>query len=657
MLQKLRDKTTGWIAGIILTIVTVPFAFFGMESYMQQRVETWVARVSQPPSWWRSAPDVWPFTYLWTSADIDPDAFRQRVDMVRVNVRNRMGENFDAKAFESVESKRQILDGLIDQQVLQFAADNADIAIGDGDVRRAIEAIPAFQVDGAFNVDRYRLMLAAEQPPLSPSEFDARIRDGLRTNLIPSGISDSAFVTNSEIDTLLRLLGERRDVNFVMMPMPEADTAPVTEAQIKAWYDAHRSDFRQPETVQLEYVEVDGSTLPKPASDEAALRRLYQEQIAKYASPEQREVSHILVQVPANASAADKKAAEARANKLAAEARAAGADFAALARANSDDSGSKAKGGDLGWIGKTDMPGPFADAAFAMQAGEVRGPVKSDFGWHIIKVNQIRPAVQRSFEEVRGELEHELVDGAQERAFNDLIGKLVDEVLKAPTSLEPAAKALGLTVQTTPVFSRAGAAGIASNPKVLRAAFTDTLMQDRTASDPIEIGPGKSVIIRVIEHTPERALSLSASRQAVIAAIHADRRQRAATAAADALLAAARSKGLAAAANDAKLPMVGANGIQRGVTTPILSQQAVEILFNQPPPEGNAPRLGKALVGDKYMVFAINATHAPDIGQATAQQRAMVREQMEADAGEMARKAYLRTLRARYTIKVAEDRL
>src|SRR5690606_22394281 len=204
--------------------------------------------------------------------------------------------------------------------------------------------------DGAFNADRYQLLLASQNPPLTPRDFEARIRDSLKNELIPTGIARSAFVTDAELDRLMRLLGERRDVGFVTLPPAAPDTAEVTAAQIDAWYQAHKSDYRKPESVRLEYVEVDGSALPAPAVDEAALRKRYQEQIAKYSSAEKREVAHILVAVAANASPAERKAAEAKANKLATEAKAPGADFAALARANSDDAGSKADGGSLGSI-------------------------------------------------------------------------------------------------------------------------------------------------------------------------------------------------------------------------------------------------------------------------------------------------------------------
>ena len=655
MLQKLREKTSGWIATVILGLLIVPFAFFGMESYMSQQVENYAARVAQPPSWWQSAPQVWPVTYLWTFHDIDAQTYRERLEMVRMNMREQQGENFDPKAFESAENKRRVLDALIDEQLMKLAAERDGIVIGDAAVRDAIQKFPDFQVDGAFNADRYQLLLASQNPPMTPRDFEARIRDSLKNELIPSGIARSAFVTDAELDRLMRLLGERRDVGFVTLPPAAPDAAEVTAAQIEAWYQAHKSDYRKPETVRLEYVEIDGSALPAPAVDEAALRKRYQEQIAKYSSAEKREVAHILVAVAANASPAERKAAEAKANKLATEAKAPGADFAALARANSDDAGSKADGGSLGSIAKGGMPGAFDDTAFAMQSGEVRGPVKTDFGWHIIKVNAVQPAVQRPFEDVRAELEKELQEGSRERAFNELTGKLVDAAYRTPTSLEPAAKALGLPLQTTPAFTRAGGPGIASDQKVLRVAFSDTMLQDGTASDPIELGPERAVLVRVIEHEPEKALPLAQVRDAVAAAIRADRQRKAAEAAADALVKAAKDKGLAAAAQEAGLAVTDLNDITRGM--PVPSPQAAQAFFNQPRPQSGKASVDKVLVGGEYVVFAVRAVRDADIGQVTPQERDTLRKQMSAAHGMQAQEAFIRAARAKYSIKVAEDRL
>ena len=655
MLQKLRDKTSGWIATVILGLLIIPFAFFGMESYLSQRVDTYAARIAQPPSWWTSAPDVWPLTMLWTTHEIDSNEFRQRFETARMRARAEQGDAFDAKAFESVENKRKVLDEMIDEQVMRMTADRDGIVVSDGEVRDAIQQVPDFQVDGKFNADRYQMLLGSQSPPQTPREFEQKIRDGLQYGLIPSRLAVSAFATDREVDRVLRLLGEQRDVSFVAMPPVAPDTAPVTPAQIEAWYKANASMYRRPETVRLEYVEVDGSKLPPPVIDEALLRKRYQEQSAKYTLAEQRSVSHILVQVAADASDADKKAAEARANKLATQARAPGADFAALAKANSDDAGSKDKGGDLGLLSKGGLPGPFEDAAFAMQSGEVRGPVKSDFGWHVIKVNEIRAGNQQPFEAVRAQLETELQQSEGERAYNELTGKLVDAVYKNPSALAPAAQALGLPVQTTAPFTRNGGAGIASDQKVVRAAFAETAIQDRTASDTIELAPNRSVIIRVLEHSPDAPLPLASVTDGVVAAIRADRQRKAAAAAADALVKAAKANGLAAAAASAQLAVAEANGLERRSQQP--SPRAVEAFFNTPRPQDNQIPVGKVELGGQYLVYAIRAVRDGDLTKVPAEERKQLRDQLAQVGGGDAQKAYVKSARAKYQIEVAEDRL
>jgi peptidyl-prolyl cis-trans isomerase D len=655
MLQKLRDKTSGWIATVILGLLIIPFAFFGMESYLSQRVDTYAARIAQPPSWWNSAPDVWPLSLLWTTHEIDSGEFRQRFELARMRARNEEGDRFDAKAFESADNKRKVLDEMIDEQVMRLAADRDRIVVSDAEVRAAIQAVPDFQVDGKFNADRYQMLLASQNPPQTPREFEDNIRDNLHYGLIPSRLAKSAFATDREVDRVLRLLGEQRDVSFVALPPVPADTAPVTAAQIGAWYKANASMYRRPETVRLEYVEVDGSKLPVPVVDEALLRKRYQEQSAKFSSAEQRSIAHILVQVAADASEADKKAAEARANRIAAQARAPGADFAALARANSDDAGSKDKGGDLGLMSKGGVPGPFEDAAFAMQAGEVRGPVKSDFGWHVIKVNEIRAGNQQPFESVRAQLETELQESEHERVYNELMGKLVDAVYKNPNSLEPAARALGLPVQTTAAFTRAGGAGIASDRKVLAAAFSDAMIQDGTASDPIELAPNRSVMIRVLEHDAEAPLPLASVSGAVVASIRQDRQRKAAEAAADALVKAAKAKGLAAAAAEAGLVVTDLNALERRSQLP--SPRAVEAFFNTPRPHDKLIPVDKAALGGQYVVYAIRAVRDGDLTRVTAEERSQLREQMAMVGGGDAQRAYVKASRAKYRIKVAEDRL
>ncbi|MDQ3040573.1 MAG: SurA N-terminal domain-containing protein, partial [Pseudomonadota bacterium] len=168
MLQKLRDKTSGWIATVILGLLIVPFAFFGMESYMSERVDSFAARIEQPPSWWKAAPKTWPLSYFWQTHDIEDTEFRQRFEQARMRAREDEGDKFDAKVFESVDNKRKVLDDMIDEQVMRLAAERDGIVVSDAEVRKAIQAVPDFQVEGKFDADRYQLLLASQSPPQTP---------------------------------------------------------------------------------------------------------------------------------------------------------------------------------------------------------------------------------------------------------------------------------------------------------------------------------------------------------------------------------------------------------------------------------------------------------------------------------------------------------
>src|SRR5690606_17866325 len=207
------------------------------------------------------------------------------------------------------------------------------------------------------------------------------------------------------------------------------------------------------------------------------------------------------------------------------------------ARENSEDPGSRESGGDLGWVEQGTMVAPFEEALFAMQPGEVRGPVKTDFGWHVLQLREVQEGAGKPFEQAREELAREQVQADRERAYSELTGRLTDLVYQNPSSLEPAAEELGLEVRTLGPFSRDDTVGIAASPEVKRAAFSEVLIEDGTASDPIEIAPGHSVLIRVVEHLPAQARPLAEVRDQVDTAVRADRRQKAAEVAAEAVLA------------------------------------------------------------------------------------------------------------------------
>jgi len=658
MLQTLRDKTSGWIATVILGLLIIPFAFFGIEQYMVQRGENYAAKIDAPPAWWPSAPSWWPVSVFWEHEEIAVSEFRSRFEQERQQRRTQQGEAFDAREFESAQNKRAILDELIDQRIQELSARGQGVVVDDMLVRKTIEEIPAFQVEGKFNLDRYRLALASQVPPTTPMQFQQRVREDLEQTLMAKAVAESNFVTNAELDRLVKLLGETRDASMIMLPPVTADAAAVSTAEIQAWYDKHPADYRAPETVTLEYVELNAAELSVPVPDEAALRQRYEQEKKQFVEQEQRLASHILVRVDEKADAAAQEAAKKKAEQLAAQAKAPGADFAALARANSDDTGSKASGGDLGWNAKGAMVPAFDTVMFSLKPGEISAPVKTEFGWHVIQLREVKGAQQQAFEQARDALLREQTEADRERAFNDVSGTLLDLVLKNPSSLAPAARELKLPVQKLGPVARTANEGIIASPAVKRAAFSETLVQDGTVSDPIEIGPNHAVLIRVVAHTPERTQSLAQVRDQVIAAVRADRAKKAGEKEADALLARLRAgETLAAVAASKNLPPPeSVPNIPRGA--PVPDAAVSEAIFATVPSAPGKPTPGKAVLADgRVVLFTVDKVTPGDTKQLAGPQREMMQQQIAQIGGGDDLRVLVTALRKRMKVRVVEQNL
>lgn len=659
MLQALREKTSGWIAVVIVVILAIPFAFFGMEQYLFQGSANYAAKVEAPPSWWRSAPDFWPVRKLaWKEREVTADEFRMEFEMARQQARAMQGEAFDARAFEQMENKLAVLDQVVDRTVLAMAAENMGLAVGNSQVREVVQSMPEFQVEGRFDPQRYQMLLQSRVPVQTPRQHQEDIRARLQMLMLPSRVAGSAFASDGQVERLMVLLGQQRDVGLAMAPAPQPDGGAVSAAEIQAWYDAHRAEYRAPEEVSIEYVEILADAVPEAApADDATLRARYEQEKARFVEPEQRLVSHILVRLPDGADAAAREEARQRADAIAARARAEGADFAAIAQEESDDEGSRAGGGDLGWLEPGIMGDAFDGAVSTLAPGVASDPVLTDFGWHVLLVREVRPGREVPFEDARAELAEAQAVSDRERAFNELIGRLVDQVYRNPGSLAPAAREAGLPVHKAGPFVRGGGEGIAAEAAVQRAAFSDALVQDGTVSDPIELGPDRSVLIRVTGHQPERERPLADVRDQVVAAIRANRARAALLALADAAVAeAANGKPLDEVAEERGWAHMDVPGMRRGMPMP--SAEANEAVFAAPEPAEGAVSAGRVLQDDgSLVVYAVRKVTPGDVDEASAEERAMLQAQLERMAGDEDAMSLLRALRQRMRVTTVEARL
>ena len=636
MQRTLHERFSGPFVKIILGIIGVVFGgFFGIQGLNNARVETFVARVN--------------------GREISQQEFRERFDMYRNQMQRAMGPQFDARSVDTPERKREMLDQMINEQLILDADEKLGTSMPAKRVFDEIASYPAFQTDGKFDKDRYRELLAAQHR--SPGQFEDLVRRDLETRDLPMQISQSAVVTDADVDTYLRLRDQTRDFRYVKLEKPAPD-AKIADADVESYYKEHSADFMTPEKVSIDYIEIDAAKLPLDAkADEAALKQRYDEQKSRFIAPEQRLASHILVKVDKNADAPAQKAALEKAQKIAHDVKSGGRDFAAVAKAESDDIGSKAQGGDLGWLEKGVTNPAFEAALFELKKGDVSDPVKSDEGYHVIQLRDIKAEKVRSFDEVKGELAKQYLEGERERKYSDISGRLTDSIYQDPSSLEPAAKELGLKVEKAGLFARTGGEGIAANPAVVKAAFSNTVLTEGNASDPIELGPNHIVVIHLDQHEKSVPKPLDQVREEIRKRIGDEQLAKQARERADALFARLeKGEALEHVADELKLKVAQEKDVGRNAAN--VDRQLVGVVFKLPRPAADKPSLGKVpMAGDTYALVAVDAVKDGDPAKLDAKTREAARNQLRQGVSAEAVRGYLDSLRKSAKIEIAEDRM
>jgi peptidyl-prolyl cis-trans isomerase D len=494
MLQTIHDRLKGWVAGLVLGAIALVFVFWGI-------------------NWTLSAPN---YAAKVNGVEIASNDVREAYQRQLAQYERQANAPLDD--VQRALIKKRVLEDFVNGEALATRADQLGYRVSDRQILDEMARYPQLQIDGKFDY-AYALSVLKAQGR-SVSQIENAFRRDVKLRELDQAISASSFATASELKRFLELTRQQRELAWLTLSAAKyaADATP-DDAAVKAYYEAHKPQYMTPETVNVRYVEL---SLPELAAkvnvDDGALRAYYDEQKAKtperYVQPEQRQVRHILLQVT---DPKEDAAVKAKAEGILKRAQS-GEDFTKLAQEFSQDPGSAQKGGDLGWADRKAYVGPFADAAFGMKEGEIKGPVKTQFGYHILKLDGIRPAAAKTFEQAKSDLAAEYRQSEAERMFNDAQDQLADAALQNTSDIDVVARKAGLQVHDLPNFSRTDGGGdLGKVPAVLQAAFSQDALDGRL-SPIVELEKGRGVVIRATDHVLPQQKPLESVRADVVAA-------------------------------------------------------------------------------------------------------------------------------------------
>ncbi len=650
MLQNIREKTSGWIATFILGTIIVIFGLgFGIQDFLSPQIKSDVATIESEAKFLGFGKD---------SEQISQTEFRERFKQLRDREMAQQGEAFDVDKFDGAESKREILEKLVDEKLILFAAKQKGLLVSDAMLADAIKKIPLFQNEqGVFDVLKYKNFLAGNG--LTEVEADKMIGEDALRQILLGSIIGTSVASDAEVDAFYKLDRQTRDLRYLVIPAKADELAAPVAAEVDAWYKKNSSRYRSEEKVSIEYVELNAASFPvAETADEIALRDLYEKNINAYRTAEQKMASHIFFAVAKDASATTANAALAKANNVLKFARTPGADFATLAAQYSEDAGTKDSGGDLGPV-EAGLFDPAFEKAFSdLQVGQISNPVRTADGYALILFRESIAGEARSFEEVRAELEARYFENERERALSDRVSDLLEKAYSDPNTLAASAKKIGLTALRAGPFTRTQGEGLAALEPIRKAAFSAPLKVNREVSDAIEIAEGQIVIMRVVDHKPVADVPLAQIRDRVQADFQADRLEKASLKRAEAFQARAnKGESLDAIATEIGAQVAVWPMMTRNPPIPQLADVA-KAAFALPRPDAKSKQVGVAkLQGDSYALIEVVAVKEGDISGLDAEARKNTRLQFAQARARAEIDDYVKALRKQYKVTVVEANL
>lgn len=581
MLQNIREKTSGWIAYVIIGLISIPFVLAGITSYF-------------------GGGDLAP------AAIVDGDEISSRqLDYAYANYQRRLKSLFGGEIPEALDNeailKEQVRDQLIDEQVLmQFVANN-NFRLGDEALNNKITSMDIFKDDGRFSSELYQGQLSSQG--ISPQQFEEDLRRSEEMLQVRRAINSSIIKSSVRATEKQNLKLQERKVRSLVLPV-DIDTVTVTDEDLSKEYNANSNRYMTTEMVKVDYIELNIETLKSSITvTEDEVRDYYEQTKEDLVATEIREASHILLQLNENDSdqiVADKKQL---ADKLKQQIDN-GDSFAALAREHSQDPGSASDGGDLGEVERGMMVEPFEDALFALNEGDISEPIRSNFGWHIIKLNAISGGVVPTLDSKRAELAEQLKIEKAESKIYELSESLSNLTYEQPDSLVPAAEQLDLKVETSGWFERNKGEGIASNVKVRDLAFSSAVLKEGRNSDALELGDNHLLVMHLNEHKPSVLPPLSESKDELTQAIKIKKARLQAAEAGKKGLELARTGSLDAVEADWQQTIKDNGFIKRDSTAD--QRDIVDLAFRMTKPKGSPVYQGIELVSGDYAIVEVS---------------------------------------------------
>lgn len=489
MLQDIRNNMKGMVAGVVVTLMIIPLITFGINSILQS-----------------SAPD--PAVATVNGDDISQGELQREISLQKARLQAQFGDSLPESFISDEKLRMPALEALIAQRLWLQAAKRGDVAVSEQRFDRMLMETPEFQQDGKFSTDLFRYRAA--NMGYTATGFRQFLMQDVITNQLARGLAESSFVTGAELERTVALQRQARDFYYLTIPIaPIEESVEISDDQVQTYYDEHTDNYSKPEQVVVNYVELALSDIAAGIDiPEEQLRENYEQEIASFEAKPERSAAHILIE-PKDDGSEQALLTEIQ-DRLAA-----GEDFAELAKEYSDDLGSKSSGGELGYTSGDTFPEAFETALANLAVGEVSKPVKTDAGYHLIKLLDIRNEKPRSFEEEKDRITRALKQDKAKDLFFDQRQQLEDMTYSAD-DLQDAAAALDLTVKTSEPFGREGGLGIAANPKVVDAAFGDDVLQEGHNSLPIELDSDHVMILHLKEHLPQRTLELAEVKDSIV---------------------------------------------------------------------------------------------------------------------------------------------